>query len=382
MGRLRVRTIAAGAAFLASSLGFVASCFPDYSFAPSGADAGGGTDGQVAADVTADSGTHDAGGRDVTMGDDTGADVVSTRDGIGPVPDAAEEGPVDAGDGAALGDAAWTSATVTFTGSSFDFAVAGNTVHATLDYTFVIDAYEVSVARFRTWVEAGMPLPCNDGGACALEKAGPYANAMFWDPAWNGQAQSMDFQGGLSGCQNTGAPGTATFMLPNADTYAVTCVNWAQAAAFCAFERKRLPTAAEWFFVATSGGGRRNEYPWGSAAPTCSLATLALNGGNCGYPVPLGTTSAQILGVHDLIGGVSEWVWDAVFMKDLTTYPPDATDYPGPPYQGPVAGRGSFWVQSAFDTPDQNLAYSTLEVSGNQPDLGWQDLGFRCAQGP
>jgi formylglycine-generating enzyme required for sulfatase activity len=375
MGRRRARIVLAAAALAAPMLATVVSCFPDYTFALPGSDASDASDGGSGSEGTADAiGDFAPGGDappDVASGDDASLESATTDDGGGE----ATSPPDASADGGPPPDATPPSSMVNITGGSFDFVVNGTTVHETLDYNFKIDAYEVTVARFKAWVDRQMPLPCGGGGPCALDTKLPYASTMIWDPAWITQAQSQDFNG-ASDCGNEGTVSIATYKQPNASALAVTCVNWAQAVAFCAFEGKRLPTTAEWYYVATGAGVHRTEYPWGSAQPDCNLAILDLNPTYCGYPNAAGTARAQISGVYDLIGGVDEWTWDSI--DSSLAYPPDATDYAGRSYDGGVGGRGSFWVKSAFD--DTPATLDSLATSGAMPDYGWTDLGFRCAQ--
>ena len=68
---------------------------------------------------------------------------------------------------------------------------------------------------------------------------------------------------------------------------AVRCVNWYDAAAFCAWDGGRLPTWSEWEY-AYHGGLEYREYPWGSAAADC---TRDANSG-CTWPVRAGSARA------------------------------------------------------------------------------------------
>jgi formylglycine-generating enzyme required for sulfatase activity len=329
------------------ALGALASCFPGYLFSAGGAPGDGGFETGWEPDASVD---------------------VATPETAIPETAPPEAGPPTDG-GPPVG-------MVAFGPGSFDFVVNGPTLHATLDYSFAIDQEEVTVARFRRWVDHGRPVPCTGTVPCPLDTRAPYAAAMLWDPAWNQQASSGDYSGGPD-CMSQGGQDVATYALPNSDAYPMTCVNWAEAAAFCWSDGKRLPTTTEWYYVATGAGAYATAFPWGSATPTCQQAILDYGGYSCGWPVAVGTAAPQIMGVYDLVGSVSEWTWDSI--DPAFTYPLDATDFAGLPYDptGGIAGRNSFWVASGYNTYAQTL--DTVAMAGPEPQYGWPNVGFRCA---
>jgi formylglycine-generating enzyme required for sulfatase activity len=356
-----------------------ASCFPDYTFLPADATLPDGGDGATSGpDATAE-GAVDGPGADTRVPDGTTPED-APPDAPPPESGPTEAAPPDASDGGAhdSGPPDLDGGMVAITGGAFDFIVRGpGSVHATLDYSFEIDAKEVTVARFKAWVGAGMPVPCAGPQPCALDGTTPYASAMVWNPAWNTLAQSLDYTGN-SDCQGLGGGDVATYTLPASDAYPVTCVNWAQAAAFCWSDKKRLPTTTEWYYVATAAGANASNFPWGAAMPDCSSAIFNYAGNTCGYPLAVGTARAQVSGVYDLAGDVSEWTWDAVDQDAGLWYPPDATDYAGIAYDGSVDNRNSFWISSSYNTGPQTL--DSVASAGPEPQWGWADLGFRCAR--
>jgi len=87
----------------------------------------------------------------------------------------------------------------------------------------------------------------------------------------------------------------------------VVMVTWHGAAAYCEWAGGRLPTEAEWEYVARGPEG--NLYPWGNTLPDCNLA----NFGTCiGVPVNVGSrpAGASWCGALDMAGNVWEWVAD------------------------------------------------------------------------
>ncbi|MDC0721440.1 SUMF1/EgtB/PvdO family nonheme iron enzyme [Nannocystis bainbridge] len=163
-----------------------------------------------------------------------------------------------------------------------------------------------------------------------------------------------------------GAPLADAFMR---EDHPVVCATWAQAAAFCAWRDKRLPTEAEWERAAR-GPDDRHEYPWGDAPPTCQRAQTH----ECGpTTAPVGSHPAGRSpdGVHDLAGNASEWVADWYHPR---AYARSHGHNPAGPDRGEVrvVRGGSF-----YDGPGY------LRVSyryGLSPQWGYGTVGFRCAR--
>ncbi|APR76141.1 serine/threonine kinase [Minicystis rosea] len=104
--------------------------------------------------------------------------------------------------------------------------------------------------------------------------------------------------------------------------YAINCVSWFAARAFCHFEGGDLPTEVQWEHAATAAGhARKARYPWGDAATDCDHAVYggSVEGSgvpDCAEEGPLprpadgGPGDVSPLGIHGLAGGMTEWTLD------------------------------------------------------------------------
>ena len=147
-------------------------------------------------------------------------------------------------------------------------------------------------------------------------------------------------------------------------------VDWSDAAAYCEWAGRRLPTEAEWERAARGTTGRR--FPWGDAEPTRTLANYLNQWRNGGGLEPVGShpQGASPEGVQDLQGNVWEWVAD---WYDPHYYEKGPLRNPKGPNEGTrKVMRGSGWESEA------PVLRSAHRLSSDPKNRN-HSLGFRCA---
>lgn len=147
----------------------------------------------------------------------------------------------------------------------------------------------------------------------------------------------------------------------------VTNVTWFAAAAYCEARGSRLPTEAEWEFVANAGFSSelgRNE-------PGYNERVLSLTANRDPVPGRVGLGAANYYGVYDMHGLVWEWVFDIGASFNTGDSRSD-----GDRRLQLVCGGGS---AGAVDKSDYAAFLRYAFRSGLTGDYSSGGLGFRCA---
>jgi formylglycine-generating enzyme required for sulfatase activity len=253
---------------------------------------------------------------------------------------------------------------------------------------FRLDKYEITVGRFRKFVEAalggyrpaqrsGRHLHVNGGKGLAVAGADAgLAYELGWDASWGDkfELRQQDWDAGLY----CASPPYSTWSTVHADGHPINCITWYQAYAFCIWDGGFLPSEAEWNYAA-SGGSEQRVYPWStpptSTAITCAFADYVNGIASC---VQTGTkdvgstlNGAGAWGHVDLAGNVGEWVLDVY----VTPYPTPCTDCA-------ALGPGASNVARGGGFTDEASGLFNSVRNDFPPNSRDQIVGARCARAP
>lgn len=174
-------------------------------------------------------------------------------------------------------------------------------------------------------------------------------------------------------------PASRHYADPAFAQHPVVFVSQGQAATYCAFAGRRLPTEVEWERAARGSLPLEPQrYPWGDAVPDCMRANL----GRCRETTePVGTRAGDTngLGIKDLGGNIKEITSGFYAENWYGTFQDGAQDPQPPQMRGErdvISIRGG-----AYETQPE---FATLTYRGFGVLMGSRDrrpeVGFRCVR--
>lgn len=242
--------------------------------------------------------------------------------------------------------------------------------------SFRMDVFEVTVGRFRAFVDAypGSIPTVGAGAPPAHPEAG-------WQDGWVSMLPATR--------EELSAKLICPPQLPNQPNYPswtdlsgnhervpIGCLTWYEAFAFCAWDGGRLPTVAEWIYAA-DGGAEQRLYPWGnSPAPDPAHAVMMDTTDGQWAEVGSAPLGAGRWGQMDLNGSRCEWTFDR-FTHDpgINPYPVPCTDC----VQLDESFQGFAMMDlSYYQAPNQTATENVFGVG--LPSQRVDALGVRCVR--
>jgi formylglycine-generating enzyme required for sulfatase activity len=238
---------------------------------------------------------------------------------------------------------------------------------------YYLDKYEITVGRFRQFLDAGMGTQGNPPAAGA--GAHPLIMGSGWDSTWNTNLPANTTVLKVALNCGGGAFQTWTDTAGENETMPMSCVDWYMAFAFCAWDGGRLPTEAEWNYAA-SGGNEQRYYPWSSPANSTAIdnSYAVYCGVSCGATQNVGSKSPKgdgKWGQSDLAGNLLEWTldWQVTPYSTPCTNCAQLTDTLAPVR----AARGGYVLDFASDL-------RSASRFGYGPGALLDAVGARCAR--
>jgi formylglycine-generating enzyme required for sulfatase activity len=244
----------------------------------------------------------------------------------------------------------------------------------TFRHRIYFDKFEVTVAEYATWWNKNpRPMPVADTLV--------YASGSGIIRRWRAPANGLVAPGASLG------PGCnfslATDMTKSASS--INCIGYDAALAYCMSIGKRLPTEAEWEYVA-QGVTTARQFPWGDVAPdnscTQAIDTDCYTAQTTNYPWlrPIGAAGNTASGVNALAGNMAEMTLDffpATGCSNMSKcFPSGAMDpLADTDNANGIVVRGGSWGSIADDVRTRaraNFKAAQATTAGT--------IGFRCVR--
>ena len=179
----------------------------------------------------------------------------------------------------------------------------------------------------------------------------------------------------------TGGDCNANRLSPISEPLPINCVSWSQAHTFALWVGARLPSEAQWEYMARSAG-REAPYPWGGSLISCERAHLKEISAGCSTFTSthrcderyIGGVSDQ--GLCDLMGNLNEWVIDD-YVTGYDDAPNNGTPLCAPngcAPQGVKVYRGGGWRTDIEQDLNNRTRFSAPHY------LRPADIGFRVVR--
>ena len=256
---------------------------------------------------------------------------------------------------------------------------------------FRLDRFEVTVGRFRKFVDAylaGWRPEEGSGKHTHLGGGNGVAGELGWLPEWEDWIpETKTVWENEYNLRCSEELQVWTPEVGERENHAMNCVDWFEAYAFCIWDGGFLPTEAEWNYAA-AGGDEQREYPWGGAEPTRELALYSCrDGAGCFWPVGSFPDGDGRYGQADLAGNRWEWTLDSTDESEID-WPECAAGLECTGYRydecndcADIGEEYSHAKRGGSNTDAVKNIRAALRSSWESYDAG-DDVGLRCARVP
>ena len=255
--------------------------------------------------------------------------------------------------------------------------VANDAMYPNMSYPakespFVLDRFEVTVGRFRKFVETGRGTRSNAPSASSGSRSlNGTSGQGGWEPSWD-IILTADTTALVVALKCNEIFQTWTDARGPNEELPINCVTWYEAFAFCVWDGGFLPTETEWNFAA-AGGSEQRAYSWSKPADSTVIDCTRTNYGICGSaPKRAGDTSPLGDGLwgHADLGG-NMWEWSLDWYHNQYENPCSDCANTTPTTSRTVRGGG-------FVSDPTLLRIGHRH--GGPPTSRYRDVGLRCAR--